>query len=218
MDAVDRKTPIGILYLRTYTNIYAQTSEIDQHMEMDTISETVIQHLANFGDEVSKLEGQYNAKVKSIHADYREKMESLLKERQGHIGEADGFWCGVLAAAESPLTPLLNGTTDPKILRAVTHFSVESSVREGELYRKVVFKFRPNMFVESTEVHREIDSRFTTTSMSAISWKQGTETARKDSVFRFFSEDVQIQEVGETLEALDASFLSPFLALECSTA
>lgn len=180
------------------------------------IPDSVVQSLEKFTKELVEVDKKCDEETHKIRLAYREKMEPLFADRHALIKTIDGFWTDVLSCPETPLFDLLNGTIDPKILRAVTDFKVVSQVKGDTLLRKFVITFRSNMFVEEGEIYREVDTDMKTTSMSPIKWKSGTERTRTDSFFSFFSDSFPNDQdaISEVTEALDVIYQNPFLAME----
>ncbi|KEG14636.1 template-activating factor I [Trypanosoma grayi] len=184
---------------------------------MDSIPQNVIDAVSDCSNKVSALQAETDASLEKLRIEYRTKIEDLFEQRQGALDKVDGFWSGVLSATDSPLKPLLNGTIDPKILRAVTGFKVKTSVKDGSLRRSVSLELRPNMFAENGTILREVDTNLNTTALTPIQWKPGTERVRQDSLFKFFSPECNDEEfIDEALDAFDMVFQNPFLELESS--
>ncbi|RNF26528.1 template-activating factor I [Trypanosoma conorhini] len=182
---------------------------------MNTYPQQVIDADANCNDKVKTLQAETESEANQVRIDYRKKLERLFEQRQESLDKIEGFWSGVLAATDTPLKPLLNGTIDPKIVRAITSFKVTTFVKDGLLCRNVSVVLRPNMFAEQGTIHRAVDTHLQTLSMEPIKWKSGTERARQDSVFRFFTPGCDDEGfIDDALDAFDTVFQNPFLALE----
>ncbi|KAG5473609.1 hypothetical protein LSCM4_03679 [Leishmania orientalis] len=180
------------------------------------LSQGAAEAIAKFTDDLANVDRMCDEEANSMRLEYRSKMEPLLLERRELLNGVSNFWSGVLSSPEAPISALLNGTIDPKIIRAVTDFQVVTRVSGKKLYRKLVFVFRHNMFVEEGEVSREVDTDMKTTSLQPLKWKSGTERARTDSFFAFFTEEFSsdVEAVSEVTEALDIIYQNPFLAVE----
>ncbi|KAG5473886.1 hypothetical protein LSCM1_04521 [Leishmania martiniquensis] len=180
------------------------------------LSQHVAEAIAKFTDDLVSVDRKCDEEANALRLEYRSKMEPLLDERRELLKGVSNFWSGVLSSPEAPISALLNGTIDPKIIRAVADFEVVTRVSEETLYRKIIFVFRHNMFVEEGEVSREIDADMKTTSLHPLKWKSGTERARTDSFFAFFTDDFSsdVEAVSDVVEALDIIHQNPFLAIE----
>ncbi|EPY24856.1 hypothetical protein STCU_06970 [Strigomonas culicis] len=110
----------------------------------------------------------------------------------------------------------MNGTVDPKIVRAITSFCVSSHQHNEKVSRKVTMKIRSNLFIQEGVISREIDGECNTLALSEIKWKQGTERARQNSFFSFFEKhaDEDVPKVMDILDVLDSVYQNPFLDLE----
>ncbi|KAG5490320.1 hypothetical protein JKF63_00440 [Porcisia hertigi] len=180
------------------------------------LSQSATQVISKFTDQLVSIDRRCDEETNALHLDYRSRMEPLLEERCDLLKGVHNFWSGVLSSPETPIAALLNGTIDPKIVRAITDFKVVTRVSEKNLYRKIVFTFRQNMFVEEGEVSREVDTEMKTVSLQPLRWKSGTERAHTDSFFTFFTESFSpdAKDVSEVTEALDMIYQNPFLAVE----
>ncbi|GET90525.1 hypothetical protein, conserved [Leishmania tarentolae] len=180
------------------------------------LSQNAVQAISKFTDELASIDRKCDEETTALRLEYRSKMEPLLIERRELLKGVTNFWSGVLSSPETPISALLNGTIDPKIIRAVTDFQVVTRVSESKLYRKIIFTFRQNMFIEDGVISREVDNDMKTTSLDPVKWKPGTERARTDSFFAFFTENFSSdpEDVMEVTEALDTIYQNPFLAVE----
>ena len=175
-------------------------------------SDELIQNLIATTEEINALDDEYEAKEDKLQGAFRAELEGLLLERQAVLDKIDGFWANVLTHARSPTKKLINGTTDPKIMRALTSFRVQTTVADDKITRKFIITLRPNIFVESLHLEREISNGDTEIRASGVVWKTGTEKSRTDSILRFFdpkagaSEDWQ----ADVLEAFELVFQNPF--------
>ncbi|EAN82208.1 hypothetical protein C3747_13g82 [Trypanosoma cruzi] len=182
---------------------------------MSTYPQHVVDAVANCNEKVKFLQTETESQANQTRIEYRKKLELLFEQRQEALDKIEGFWSGVLSATETPLKPLFNGTIDPKIVRAITNFKVTTSVKDGFLCRNVSIVLRSNMFAEQGTIYREVNTQLKTISLGPIKWKSGTERARQDSVFRFFTLECNDESfIDETLDAFDTVFQNPFLALE----
>lgn len=181
-----------------------------------SISKAAIDKLGHFSSQLSSIESMRDEEATRLRLEYQEKMEPLFIERQAKLSAIDGFWCGIMSSPETPLAPLMNGTIDPKIVRAIVSLNVLSSVKDNKLIRRVIITLRPNMFTEEGEIYREVDSNLKTVGIKAIQWKAGTERSRKDSMFSFFDLEPEggAEFINEVLEAIDIVFRNPFLSIE----
>ncbi|ESL07810.1 hypothetical protein TRSC58_04497 [Trypanosoma rangeli SC58] len=182
---------------------------------MGTYSPNIIDAVVDCNNKVKSLQTETEFQANQIRIEYRKKLELLFERRQEDLDKIEGFWSGVLAATDTPLKPLFNGTIDPKIVRAITCFKVTTCVKDGLLCRTVSIVLRSNMFAEQGTIHREVDTHLKTNSMEPIKWKLGTERARQDSLFRFFTPECNDKDfIDEVLDAFDTVFQNPFLALD----
>jgi hypothetical protein len=175
-----------------------------------SFTDDVLKALVDCREANDALDAEYEKKKEQLTIPFREDLEKLLVERQPLVDKLN--WAQILDSADAPTKQFLNGTTDTKLLRAIESFKMVTSVRDGILFRRVVLKLRTNMFVETTELFREVDPEGKTTAISGVVWKAGTEKSRTDSLFRFFEE--QAKENGLLLDALPAFemvFQSPYL-------
>lgn len=173
--------------------------------------------LDEFTKRLDALEKSKNERAMALRMEYRSKMEPLLQRRHAALVDVPNFWSGILSSPHTPLASLANGTIDPKVMRSVVDFKVESaSTEDGRMVRTVSATLRRNMFCEEGEVSRTVDSNGTTQGVAPIRWKSGTERARQDSVFTFFEEPCQRGDgfIYEALEAFDMIYQNPFLAAE----
>lgn len=179
------------------------------------LSKTAAEAIAKYTEELVAIDRKDDEETTALRLEYRSKMEPLLHERHELLKSVGNFWSGVLSSPETPISSLLNGTIDPKIVRAITDFQVFSQVSDNKLCRKIVVSFRQNMFVEEGQVSREVDSDMKTISLSPLKWKQGTERARTDSFFSFFTEEFpsDMDAMSEVVEGLDIIYQNPFLAV-----
>lgn len=179
-------------------------------MSAESFTDELLKGLVDCREANDALDTEYEKKKEQLTIPFREELEKLLVERQPLVDKLN--WAQMFDSPDAPTKQFLNGTTDTKLLRAVESFKMVTSVREGILYRRVVLKLRTNMFVETTDLFREVDPEGKTVAISGVTWKQGTEKSRSDSVFRFFEE--QAKEHGLLLDALSAFemvFQSPYL-------
>lgn len=180
------------------------------------LSLSAAQTISKYTDELVAIDRKDDEETTALRLEYRSKMEPLLAERHELLKGISNFWSGVLSSPETPISSLLNGTIDPKIVRAITDFQVLTRVADKKLYRKIVVCFRQNMFVEEGQVSREVDSEMKTLSLTPLKWKQGTERARTDSFFGFFTDafpsDAEL--INEVVEGLDIIYQNPFLAVQ----
>eukprot|EP00758_Cryptobia_borreli_P012697 Tbor_TRINITY_DN5768_c2_g2::TRINITY_DN5768_c2_g2_i3::g.19575::m.19575 len=144
------------------------------------------------------------------------KLAEVFSERQPICDGAEGFWGDRMKDPAGPVAVLLNTTTDPKVLRAITKFSV--TVRIGDknnVIRKVCITLRNNVIIKTHDLYREIDNEMNTLSCSKIEWATGTERMRGDSIFRFFDGENtgdagNIQFISSALEGFDLLFQDPY--------
>ncbi|CAJ1031101.1 hypothetical protein Q4I32_005747 [Leishmania shawi] len=180
------------------------------------LSQSTVQVISKFTDDLVNVDQKCDEEVTALRLKYRSQMELLLMERRELLKGVGNFWSGVLSSPETPISELLNGTIDPKIIRAVTDFQVVTRTSGSKLYRNIIFTFRQNMFVEEGDVSREIDTDMKTISLHPLKWKPGSERARTDSFFAFFTANFSSdrEAVSEVAEALDIIYQNPFLAVE----
>lgn len=180
------------------------------------LSPSAAKAISNYTDELVAIDRKDDEETTALRLEYRSKMEPLLTERHQLLKSVSNFWSGVLSSPETPVSGLMNGTIDPKIVRAIVDFQIITQVVENKLCRKIVLSFRNNMFVEEGQVSREVDSEMKTLSLSPLKWKQGTERARTDSFFAFFTDafSSDADAVSEVVEGLDIIYQNPFLAVQ----
>lgn len=179
-------------------------------MSAESVTDDLLKALVDCREANDALDAEYEKKKEALTIPFREELEKLLVERQPLVDKLN--WAQILDSADAPTKQFLNGTTDTKLLRAIESFRVVTSVRDGILYRRVVLKLRTNMFMETTELFREVDPDGKTVAVSGAAWKPGTEKSRSDSIFRFFEE--KAKDEGLLLDALPAFemvFQSPYL-------
>lgn len=175
----------------------------------------VLNAVTQCNEKVTAVEKEIEEFTNQVRIDFRSKIEPLFDKRHLELEKIEGFWGSAFVAVESPLMGLLNGTIDPKIVRALTDFRVKTSVRDGSICRCVSVTFRPNMFVKEGTFSRELDPSVNTLSLQPILWKPGTEKARTDSLFRFFSPECKdIEFLERALTEFDELFQNPLLAFE----
>jgi hypothetical protein len=172
--------------------------------------------ISKYTEELAAIDLKDDEETTALRLEYRSKMEPLLAQRHELLREVSNFWSGILSSPETPISSLLNGTIDPKIVRAVTDFQVITRVEDKKLCRKIVVTFRQNMFVEEGQVSREVDSGMKTLSLTPLKWKAGTERSRTDSFFAFFTEafSSDVEAMSEVVEGLDIIYQNPFLAVQ----
>lgn len=182
---------------------------------MSMISDDARAALSKYTDELSKVDEEEDAEERRVNFEYRVKMEPLLEDRHKVLNSVANYWSGVLGSTATPVFSLMNGTIDSKIVRAITDFRVTSRMDGDRLVRKVIITLRPNMFVEPGQIMREVDSTGNTLNVTPIQWKQGTEFARKDSLFSFFEKEPAggNEFVADALDAFHIVFDNPFLAV-----
>ncbi|KAK7200254.1 Nucleosome assembly protein (NAP) [Novymonas esmeraldas] len=180
------------------------------------LSPSAAQAISKFTGDLVAIDRKGNAEADATRIKYRIQMEPLFQQRTALLKGVQNYWSGVLSSPETPIARLLNGTTDPKVIRAITDFQVVSRCSGNELFRKFIFTFRTNMFVEAGEVSREVDTMMRTTSLQPLKWKSGTERARTDSFFAFLTADFPSDDgaMNEAVEALDVIYQDPFLAVK----
>ncbi len=185
----------------------------------EAFSDELIKQLIATTEGIDALDNQYAAKEDQLVADFRTHLEPLLHDRQVALDKIDGFWANVLTSGKAPTKKLLNGTTDPKVMRAVTSFRVLTTSSSGgaTITRRIVLQLRPNIFVDSKELFREIEMNGdlgggTADKASGVAWKQGTEKSRSDSILRFFDpkSGASPEWQGEVIDAFDQVFQNPF--------
>ena len=175
-----------------------------------SITDDVLKALIDTTEEIDKLDDMYDEKLAAERFPFRMELQKVFDERQPHLDKIDGFWGQALLSDDSNLKPLMNTTTDPKILRAITSLQIIASQQGNKLHRRVIVKLRQNMFIESTELFREITSDAETVAASGVKWKAGTDRARQDSVFRFFdSATTDMEFVLEALDSFDEVYETP---------
>lgn len=175
------------------------------------LSEEVAQVLLDTVTKCNAADDEFQKEREAVSATFRKELESLLQERQPLLEKLD--WSAVFDASDAPTKEFLNGTTDTKLLRAVTSLKVETTVTaDNKIVRKVIVTLRPNMFIDNTELHRTIDSDMKTTSASGVNWKSGTEKSRGDSIFRFF-ETVKdgVEVLVDAVDAFEAVYQNPYI-------
>ncbi|KPA80641.1 hypothetical protein ABB37_04829 [Leptomonas pyrrhocoris] len=179
-------------------------------------SQSAAEAIAKYTDELVAIDRKNDEETAALRLEYRNKMEPLLVKRHELLKGVNSFWSGVLSSPETPISGLLNGTIDPKIVRAITDFQILTRVDDNKLCRKIIISFRQNMFVEEGHVSREVDSEMKTLSLTPLKWKQGTDRARTDSFFSFFTESFQsdMDAMSEVVEGLDIIYQNPFLAVQ----
>ncbi|CCW59724.1 unnamed protein product [Phytomonas sp. EM1] len=179
-------------------------------------SAVAMEKLEGFSKELNNIEDEREKKAEEIRLSYRLKMEPLLEKRHQTLSTLEGFWSGVFSSPETALNTLINSTIDPKIIRTIIDFKVVSTVKENKLIRKVCLVLRGSIFAEGGTISHEIDTDMNTVSIQPIHWKEGTDRARKDSLFRFFEENSTADSIfhSDALEAFDNVFQNPFLAVE----
>lgn len=179
-----------------------------------SISDAAFEKLEGFSKRLDDVREQRDDASNSLRFEYRQKMEPLFTERASALASVDNFWSGVIASPETPLSSLMNNTIDPKISRALTAVKVTYKLNGTKLQRKVEVTLRSNMFAEEGTVSREVDSEGKTISVQSIKWKAGTDRARTDSLFRYFDEKAEIDEllVSDITDAFDIIYQDPFLA------
>lgn len=180
------------------------------------LSQTAVAAISMYTMHLAALDRKTEEEVNALRLEYRSKMEPLLRERHELLKNEKDFWSGVFSSPTTPIADLVNGTIDPKIMRAIADFRVITRVDKTMLCRKIVFTFRQNMCVEEGEVSREVDSEMKTLSLTPLKWKQGTERARTDSFFSFFTEAApsDVDSMSQVVEGLDMIYQNPFLAAE----
>jgi hypothetical protein len=179
-------------------------------------SDELIKNILATTESIDALDSEYEAKEDKLLADFRATLEPLLSERQAALDKIDGFWANVLTNGRSPTKKLLNGTTDPKVMRAVKSFRVQTTSADDKITRKIILELRPNIFVESQLLYREIEmgavDSDATVKASGVVWKAGTEKSRTDSILRFFDASSGAPEdwQADVLDAFDLVFQNPF--------
>lgn len=177
---------------------------------------TIEENIEQFTKDLVAIEDKIDVEELKVSSTYREKIEKLLSERQAVLEKVEGFWPSVFSSPSCVINTFLNGTVDPKIIRAITNFRVSSRTINDKVARKVVINIRSNLFVEEGEVSREIDGECNTLALSEIKWKQGTERARQNSFFVFFEKrnDEDLNKIMDIFDILDSIYQNPFLDLE----
>jgi len=180
---------------------------------MAAFSEALLKGLATVDEEVKKINDEEEAVVRSKQAEFRKQVGGLLQERQKILDAEPNFWAKALSDEQS-IIEIRNGTTDPRALRAVKTFAVETNVTDdGAIRRRVRMTLQSNIFVESAELCRVVDDELNTVECSGIKWKSGTEKSKSDSILRFFDSAVDDKEViGEILDAFEVVYQNPFNA------
>ncbi|KPI84692.1 hypothetical protein ABL78_6261 [Leptomonas seymouri] len=180
------------------------------------LSQSAAKAISKYTDELIAIDRKDDEETTALRLEYRSKMEPLLAERHELLKGVNNFWSGVLSSPETPISSLMNGTIDPKIVRAITDFQIITRVSDNKLCRKIIISFRQNMFVEEGQVSREVDSEMKTLSLTPLKWKQGTERARTDSFFAFFTDAFlsDVDAVSDVVEGLDIIYQNPFLAVQ----
>lgn len=187
-----------------------------------TVSDELRKALEEADAAVVKAEDTSEELAAAEQEDDRKKLDALFEQRQPHLDAVDGFWGTVITCATSPIKEFLNATCDTKIARAITSLSIKrrkvGDDEEGAIVsRTVTIKLKPNMFIESSELSREIDNDHQTRAISGVAWKAGTEKVRNDSFFhKMFTKGAveNDEDPVNMLDALDEIFASPFLVLE----
>lgn len=179
------------------------------------LSKSAAATISKYTEDLVAIDRKNDEETTALRLEYRTKMEPLLLQRHELLKKEKGFWSGILSSPETPISGLMNGTIDPKIVRAITDFQVLTRVDGNKLCRKIVVSFRQNMCVEEGQVSREVDSDMKTLSLTPLKWKQGTERARTDSFFAFFTEAFpsDVEAMSQAVESLDIIYQNPFLAL-----
>ena len=182
----------------------------------DGFSDELIKNILATTEEVAALDEEYEVKGDKLQAAFRVELEGLLSERQASLDKIDGFWANALTNSRAPTKKLLNGTTDPKIMRAVTSFRVQTTATDDKISRKIVLVLRPNIFVDSLQLTREIIEGDDAVHASGVVWKAGAEKSRTDSILRFFDPKSNAPEdwQADVLEAFDLVFQNPFEFIE----
>ncbi|CCW67293.1 unnamed protein product [Phytomonas sp. Hart1] len=180
------------------------------------LSPIALEKLETFSKSLINIEDESEEKMNQISLAYRVRMEPLFEKRHQTLSTVEGFWSGVFSSHETALHTFMNSTIDPKIIRTIIDFKVVSTVKDNKLIRKVCLVLRGSIFADGGTISREIDTDTNTLSIQPIHWKEGTDRARKDSLFRFFEENtkVDMEFLSDALEAFDNVFQNPFLAVE----
>lgn len=215
-------TDVGCFHLclKTYFLAHSSYSRVffpaPHRIAKMALSDSAATALSKFTDELVGIERKCDEDAGALRVEYRSKMEPLLQERREVLKSVNNFWSGVLSSPSTPIAEVLNGTIDPKIVRAITDFQIVTRVSGKKLYRKIIVTFRPNMFVEEGEVSREVDTDMHTTALTPLKWKSGTERARTDSFFTFFTDEFAagVEAMTDIVEGLDIIYQDPFLAVE----
>eukprot|EP00388_Colpodella_angusta_P031738 GDKK01024096.1.p1 GENE.GDKK01024096.1~~GDKK01024096.1.p1 ORF type:complete len:217 (-),score=44.39 GDKK01024096.1:70-687(-) len=147
---------------------------------------------------VAAITTSYSQKIIAMAGEMRGKLSTVLKERQALCEKIEDFWPSRFNDPDGPMLTLMNGTTDSRITRSITHFNIETEVSEAGIIRKVILKFKPNIALASTELFCQFDQDLKIIATSGIEWKAGTEKSQKDSFFRFFSKDFSVDEKTRT--------------------
>lgn len=177
---------------------------------MAQLSDEVLNALVECREAIIKLEDEYAKKRDELNIPFRVDLEKLLVERQPLVASLN--WGSIIDHPDAPTKQFLNGTTDAKILRAIEAFKVTTTVRDGTIFRKIELKLKPNVFVETLDLFREVDDSDKTVAVSGIKWKPGTEKSRSDSLFRFFDESVMAEGLlVDAVSAFEIVFQNPFL-------
>lgn len=179
-----------------------------------SIPDAAYNKLEKFSEEQDAILEKRNDAGNHLRCEFRQRMEPLFAERAKALSAVKNFWAGIVAAPETPLSPLMNNTIDPKLGRAVEAIKVTYRISGKMLHRKVEVTLCSNMFAEAGVVSREVDSDGKTHSVQSISWKSGTERSRSDSLFRYFDEksDMDALLVSDVTDGFDIIFQDPFLA------
>lgn len=160
--------------------------------------------LAKAEEEHNKLDDEFDAVQVPMTAALRAKVEKFFEERKQLIAAIDGFWANALTSEVSDLQDMMNTTLDARAIRAVSDLKIINGTNGDKPSRRVVLTLKPNMFIKNTELWLEMDSDLDVVGASGVSWCDGTERARADSVFQFFDPKAELQGEFERIDVLDA--------------
>lgn len=150
-------------------------------MDADFLAE-----IEQFETEVNTVTSSFQTRINEMSGAMRTNLSAVLAERQALCDKIEGFWTERFVDPDGPLLAHFNGTTDQRIARAVTSFTVPTEVTPEGIVRKFVIALKPNIAIASSELFLQVDQSLKIVSTSGIQWKPGTEKTQKDSFFRIF--------------------------------
>jgi hypothetical protein len=172
-----------------------------------SLTEDVLKALGANHDKVEAIEKEHLDHLDAIAVPHRRQLAVLMRERQKELDKWDGVWGTAIAAKDSPFEEQLQ-QIDTKILRAID--TVRMDFNDQTNNTRLTIKFKPNPFLETLEVYREMSRDRKTTGLGAIKWKV-SDKMKENSIFALFEEKTADEVVLDLFAGWEEIYLNPLV-------